>query len=208
MATTKTDAETPKAGGPKKWDGNAERDLCLAVLMATGESAKDWNNIHRVMTALGYDFTKDAMNQRWSKTIWKEFKSRHPDELFGSLSPKKTPNKRKKAADAAPAADEAAAPAGDEASPVVTPVSTPPDTPTPATKRSKRTPAKPKATGTTPAKPRGRKPKSVAVVKSEDDDDEQLANAKTEDAEQDQLSPTKKPKVEPEEEDTEMADEV
>ncbi len=66
MASTKNDADTPKTGAVKKWSGDAERDLCLAMLIGNGgEGDKvrtDWTTTHNVMTALGYDFTKDAMS--------------------------------------------------------------------------------------------------------------------------------------------------
>lgn len=65
MASTKADADAPKVGAVKKWDGNAERDLCLAIAMggaAEGDKLKvDWAVTHGVMTSLGYEFTKDAM---------------------------------------------------------------------------------------------------------------------------------------------------
>ncbi|KAM3529258.1 hypothetical protein MY4038_005507 [Beauveria bassiana] len=233
MASTTTDANTPKTGAVKRWDGNAERDLCLAIIMGgstDGDKFRpDWNTTHSAMTALGYDFTKDAMSQRWSKTIMKEFKSRHSDADLASpaSSPTKmTPTKRKKAAAAAAAAatttsDEAASDSGAVEETVVA-AATPPATP----KGRKRAPAKPKATG--PPKSRGRKPKSATTVKSEEEEDGEptpakaavekpatakkgpVTNAKSEDAEkapEDQPSPSKKAKVEPQE-DTEMTDDV
>ncbi|KAM3457983.1 hypothetical protein MY3296_000633 [Beauveria thailandica] len=233
MASTTTDANTPKTGAVKRWDGNAERDLCLAMILGGTESDKfrpDWNTTHRMMNALGYDFTKDAMSQRWSKTILKEFKSRHSDaDVALPASPTKmTPTKRKKAAAAAGAgaattSDEAASDSGAVEETVVAAAATPPATP----KGRKRAPAKPKATG--PPKPRGRKPKSAATVKGEEEEDDEpttpakaavekpatakkgpVTNVKSKDAEEgqeDQPSPSKKAKVEPQE-DTEMTDDV
>ncbi|KAM3504560.1 hypothetical protein MY10362_003478 [Beauveria mimosiformis] len=233
MASTTTDANTPKTGAVKKWDGNAERDLCLAMMLGGTESDKfrpDWNSTHKMMNDLGYNFTKDAINQRWSKTILKEFKSRHPDADLASPAPptKMTPTKRKKAAAAAAAAatsDEAASDSGAvEENDIVAAAAaaTPPATP----KGRKRAPAKPKATG--PPKPRGRKPKSAATVKGEEEEDDEptpakaavekpatakkgpVTNVKSEDAEEgreDQPSPSKKARVEPQE-DTEMTDDV
>ncbi|TQW09198.1 hypothetical protein IF2G_03629 [Cordyceps javanica] len=69
MASTKNDAEAPKGGAAKKWDGNAERDLCVAMLMGNspdGEKIRaSWAAVHGIMNSLGYDFTKrihDAMD--------------------------------------------------------------------------------------------------------------------------------------------------
>lgn len=64
MASTKPDTDAPKANGTKKWDNNAERDLCLCIIMGNSEGDKprtDWSTTHTMMTALGYDFSKDAM---------------------------------------------------------------------------------------------------------------------------------------------------
>lgn len=65
MASTKNDADTPKTSAVKKWNGDVERDLCLAMLIGNGgegdKGRNDWNMTHSVMTSLGYDFTKDAM---------------------------------------------------------------------------------------------------------------------------------------------------
>ncbi|OAQ99878.1 hypothetical protein LLEC1_03658, partial [Akanthomyces lecanii] len=113
MASTKNDADTPKTSAVKKWTPDAERDLCLAMLMSNGGVSPDWNATHGMMTAMGYEFTKDAMNQRWSKTLMKDFKARHKDIDFAS--PKKTPAKRKKAAETVVAAAAEAEAAIDEA---------------------------------------------------------------------------------------------
>ncbi|KAJ6780563.1 hypothetical protein PWT90_10038 [Aphanocladium album] len=83
MANTKSDAETPKAGGVKKWDGIAERDLSLAIIMGnSGDTDKvriDWNKTHSLMISLGYDFTKDAM---WYVQILTNNPPKSQDELL------------------------------------------------------------------------------------------------------------------------------
>lgn len=65
MANTKNDADTPKTSAVKKWSPDAERDLCLSMLMSSGgeigKVAPDWNSTHSFMVAMGYEFTKDAM---------------------------------------------------------------------------------------------------------------------------------------------------
>lgn len=65
MAPSKTEADTPKTGGVKKWDGNAERDLCLAMIFSLTDGEKtatpNWNVTHTVMKDLGHEFSKDAM---------------------------------------------------------------------------------------------------------------------------------------------------
>ncbi|KAI5466911.1 hypothetical protein BGZ63DRAFT_430327 [Mariannaea sp. PMI_226] len=67
-------------GADKKWDSNAERDLCLAIIMGNQESEKarhNWPRVHTLMTNLGHSFTKDAISQHFTKTIMREFKARH-----------------------------------------------------------------------------------------------------------------------------------
>ncbi|PHH93187.1 hypothetical protein CDD83_10736 [Cordyceps sp. RAO-2017] len=87
----------------KKWDEKTERDLCVAIISASQTGAMNWPRIHEIMTEIGYEFTKDAMAQRYSKVILKDFKERHgnlpskaaPDTPKKSTS---TPRKRKPAA--------------------------------------------------------------------------------------------------------------
>ncbi|KAM0343729.1 hypothetical protein ACHAPU_008320 [Fusarium lateritium] len=64
----------------KKWDPNAERDLCVAIIMgaADGERMRyNWPKVHNSMETLGYSFTKDAISQHFSKSIMRDFKTRH-----------------------------------------------------------------------------------------------------------------------------------
>jgi hypothetical protein len=49
----------------KKWDANAERDLCVAVIMGAQDGERmrfNWPKVHASMAALGYSFTKDAIS--------------------------------------------------------------------------------------------------------------------------------------------------
>ncbi|KAF4441927.1 hypothetical protein F53441_11887 [Fusarium austroafricanum] len=84
----------------KKWDANAERDLCVAIIMGAQDGERmryNWPKVHASMDALGYSFTKDAISQHFSKSIMRDFKTRH-GETSTSASPtptsKKTPRKR------------------------------------------------------------------------------------------------------------------
>ncbi|OHW99846.1 hypothetical protein CSPAE12_01420 [Colletotrichum incanum] len=64
---------------PNTWTDNAEKDLIWAFIKASngGKIPKaDWNLIHEMMTAMGYNFTINALNQRWSKTIVKNYGQR------------------------------------------------------------------------------------------------------------------------------------
>ncbi|KAH7192330.1 uncharacterized protein B0J16DRAFT_411060 [Fusarium flagelliforme] len=86
----------------KKWDANAERDLCVAIIMGAQDGERmryNWPKVHSSMEALGYGFTKDAISQHFSKTIMREFKNRHGepsanDSPAPTPTPKKTPRKR------------------------------------------------------------------------------------------------------------------
>ncbi|KAI6779847.1 uncharacterized protein J7T54_003771 [Emericellopsis cladophorae] len=63
----------------KKWDDSAEKDLAMAIILSQndGKIKADWNKAHESMSDWGYSFTKDAMNQHWSKRVLKSFKERH-----------------------------------------------------------------------------------------------------------------------------------
>ncbi|KAF4344025.1 hypothetical protein FBEOM_2000 [Fusarium beomiforme] len=83
----------------KKWDANAERDLCVAIIMGAQDAERmryNWPKVHGSMEALGYSFTKDAISQHFSKSIMRDFKGRHGD--FSTSTPatprKATPRKR------------------------------------------------------------------------------------------------------------------
>ncbi|RGP66838.1 hypothetical protein FLONG3_8710 [Fusarium longipes] len=84
----------------KKWDANAERDLCVAIIMGAQDGERmryNWPKVHSSMETLGYSFTKDAISQHFSKTIMREFKGRHGEGPVNSSpapAPKKTPRKR------------------------------------------------------------------------------------------------------------------
>ncbi|KAF5018880.1 hypothetical protein F66182_9128 [Fusarium sp. NRRL 66182] len=82
----------------KKWDANAERDLCVAVIMGAMDGDRmryNWSKVHSSMEALGYAFTKEAISQHFTKTIMRDFKARHGDSsASGSPAPlPKTPKK-------------------------------------------------------------------------------------------------------------------
>ncbi|KAF9877742.1 hypothetical protein CkaCkLH20_04877 [Colletotrichum karsti] len=57
-----------------KWDAQAERQLCLAAHMSDSNVKIDWAKTHEQMVGLGYNFTLDAMRQRWTKVIIKQHK--------------------------------------------------------------------------------------------------------------------------------------
>ncbi|CEI69795.1 unnamed protein product [Fusarium venenatum] len=88
----------------KKWDANAERDLCVAIIMGAQDGERmryNWPKVHSSMESLGYSFTKDAISQHFSKSIMRDFKGRHGDtSTSNSPAPataptsKKTPRKR------------------------------------------------------------------------------------------------------------------
>ncbi|KAM0191988.1 hypothetical protein ACHAPA_003071 [Fusarium lateritium] len=79
----------------KKWDANAERDLCVAIIMGSADGDRlryNWPKVHSSMEALGYSFTKDAISQHFSKSIMRDFKGRHGD-VSSSNSPAPAPKK-------------------------------------------------------------------------------------------------------------------
>ncbi|KAL4723296.1 hypothetical protein ACLX1H_009786 [Fusarium chlamydosporum] len=87
----------------KKWDANAERDLCVAIIMGAQDGERmryNWPKVHSSMEALGYSFTKEAISQHFSKSIMRDFKGRHGEVSVhspgqtSSPAPKKTPRKR------------------------------------------------------------------------------------------------------------------
>ncbi|KAG6004113.1 hypothetical protein E4U21_001384 [Claviceps maximensis] len=61
----------------KKWEMTAELDLCMAIIITGGSTAASkWLDIHTVMRQLGYDFTKDALSQHYTKKILRAFRPR------------------------------------------------------------------------------------------------------------------------------------
>ncbi|CVK86811.1 uncharacterized protein FMAN_05922 [Fusarium mangiferae] len=85
----------------KKWDANAERDLCVAVIMGAQDGERmrfNWPKVHASMAALGYSFTKDAISQHFSKSIMRDFKGRHGDPANSTptATPKKAATRRKR----------------------------------------------------------------------------------------------------------------
>ncbi|KAG7417590.1 hypothetical protein ACKAV7_002517 [Fusarium commune] len=85
----------------KKWDANAERDLCVAVIMGAQDGERmrfNWPKVHASMAALGYSFTKDAISQHFSKSIMRDFKGRHgdPSTSTPTATPKKAATRRKR----------------------------------------------------------------------------------------------------------------
>ncbi|KAM0486092.1 hypothetical protein ACHAPX_000794 [Trichoderma viride] len=97
----------------KKWDDSAERDLCMSMIYCNTESGKvrqNWPRIEEVMRGLGYTFTKDAMSQHYSKTIMKDFKTRHPDITATSLTETPSPASARKTKAAAAKSDGTSTP--------------------------------------------------------------------------------------------------
>ncbi|KAG4256247.1 hypothetical protein FPRO04_03190 [Fusarium proliferatum] len=85
----------------KKWDANAERDLCVAVIMGAQDGERmrfNWPKVHASMAALGYSFTKDAISQHFSKSIMRDFRGRHGDPANSTptATPKKATTRRKR----------------------------------------------------------------------------------------------------------------
>ncbi|KAF4945859.1 hypothetical protein FGADI_11601 [Fusarium gaditjirri] len=85
----------------KKWDANAERDLCVAVILGAQDGERmrfNWPKVHASMVALGYSFTKDAISQHFSKSIMRDFKGRHGDTSTSTptATPKKAATRRKR----------------------------------------------------------------------------------------------------------------
>ncbi|KAL7766205.1 hypothetical protein ACKLNR_004121 [Fusarium oxysporum f. sp. zingiberi] len=85
----------------KKWDANAERDLCVAVIMGAQDGERmrfNWPKVHASMATLGYSFTKDAISQHFSKSIMRDFKGRHgdPSTSTPTATPKKGTTRRKR----------------------------------------------------------------------------------------------------------------
>lgn len=96
----------------KKWDANAERDLCVAIIIGSADGDRlryNWPKVHSSMESLGYSFTKDAISyvpiyslpcadtdhrtrQHFSKSIMRDFKGRHGD-IPSNNSPAPTPKK-------------------------------------------------------------------------------------------------------------------
>ncbi|KAK6069067.1 hypothetical protein SCUP234_10857 [Seiridium cupressi] len=71
-------ASTRHSANMGKWDDKSDRDLIFAILLTVkgdGPLKVSWELIKQQMDSWGHDFSKDAMNQRWSKTIFKEFKN-------------------------------------------------------------------------------------------------------------------------------------
>ncbi|RYO91730.1 hypothetical protein DL764_008243 [Monosporascus ibericus] len=60
------------------WSEKADRDLVFAILLSMNGgkvSNVKWDDAERFMNEWGHtEFTRDAMNQRWSKKIYKDFR--------------------------------------------------------------------------------------------------------------------------------------
>ncbi|KAK7747965.1 hypothetical protein SLS53_001217 [Cytospora paraplurivora] len=71
-----------------KWDDASVQDLTFAVMMSANDGniniKANWDKVEEIMKDWGHDFTKSAMNQRWSKKVLKDFRQRHPDGDGGS----------------------------------------------------------------------------------------------------------------------------
>ncbi|KAF0330937.1 hypothetical protein GQ607_001806 [Colletotrichum asianum] len=65
---------------PKAWTTEADLDAIFATVFQNVPNAPmggiNWERAHQIMTGLGYKFSKDAINQRWSKVINKNAKQR------------------------------------------------------------------------------------------------------------------------------------
>ncbi|KIL91669.1 hypothetical protein FAVG1_05286 [Fusarium avenaceum] len=79
----------------KKWDANAERDLCVAIIMGSADGDRlryNWPKVHSSMESLGYSFTKDAISTSASPSC---ATSRAAMATSPPTTPKKaTPRKR------------------------------------------------------------------------------------------------------------------
>ncbi|ROW06422.1 hypothetical protein VMCG_04429 [Cytospora schulzeri] len=66
-----------------KWNDTSVKDLTFAVIMSSNDGnvniKANWDRVEQLMQNWGYDFTKGAMSQQWTKKILKEFRQRHPD---------------------------------------------------------------------------------------------------------------------------------
>ncbi|KAG6018528.1 hypothetical protein E4U41_003804 [Claviceps citrina] len=85
----------------KKWEVAAELDLCMAVILTGGSTTSyKWPEIHAIMCQLGYDFTKDAISQHFTKSILRGFKARHgfgAGRLSDAMSSPNSPTGKRKA---------------------------------------------------------------------------------------------------------------
>ncbi|KAF4836250.1 hypothetical protein CGCTS75_v001969 [Colletotrichum tropicale] len=65
---------------PKAWTAEADLDAIFATAFQNVPNAPmggiNWDRAHQIMNGLGYKFSKDAINQRWSKVINKNAKQR------------------------------------------------------------------------------------------------------------------------------------
>ncbi|PHH74674.1 hypothetical protein CDD82_4822 [Ophiocordyceps australis] len=86
-------------GDTKRWDAAAQRDLCIAVFLATqeGRITYNWAKAHTIMSERGYTFTREAISQHFTKVILKDYKSR-VGSSSGPSTPK-TPKTSKKPRD-------------------------------------------------------------------------------------------------------------
>ncbi|KAH7015276.1 hypothetical protein EDB80DRAFT_707522 [Ilyonectria destructans] len=89
-------------GNEKRWHANAERDLCLAIILGNQETDRarhNWPKVHAIMNDLNYHFTQDAISQHFTKTVMRDFKARHgkaESQGTPASTPKKaTPQKRR-----------------------------------------------------------------------------------------------------------------
>ncbi|KAH7157066.1 hypothetical protein EDB81DRAFT_945425 [Dactylonectria macrodidyma] len=91
-------------GNEKRWHANAERDLCLAIILGNQETERprhNWPRVHAILNDLGYSFTQDAISQHFTKTVMRDFKIRHgkgagQDPGSATSTPQKaTPQKRR-----------------------------------------------------------------------------------------------------------------
>ncbi|KYK55761.1 hypothetical protein DCS_07725 [Drechmeria coniospora] len=76
------------AGGDRKWDAAADRDLCVALIVSSheGRVVHNWSKVHAILQQLGHSFTKEAISQHFSKVVMKDFKARHGDAAALSLA--------------------------------------------------------------------------------------------------------------------------
>ncbi|KAH7154984.1 hypothetical protein B0J13DRAFT_672094 [Dactylonectria estremocensis] len=84
-------------GNEKRWHANAERDLCLAIILGNQETERprhNWPKVHAILNDLGYTFTQDAISQHFTKTVMRDFKIRHGKGVSqGPSSSTSTPQK-------------------------------------------------------------------------------------------------------------------
>ncbi|KAK2066018.1 hypothetical protein LY76DRAFT_640409 [Colletotrichum caudatum] len=85
---------------PNIWTDVAEKDLIWTFIKVSngGKMPKgEWNVVHQEMTRMGYNFSMNAINQHWSKTIVKNY-GKHGGGNSALASAPSTPSTSRKRA--------------------------------------------------------------------------------------------------------------